>query len=178
MANVGIGEVIQRAMALNLRYYGAIGQLTADYVKELMAALDDAKRFAADGGRSREAVPRNPEASPAAMVLEAEAGTAALGVFLVENQLPQEVNAQVIASAFTDSLGRSVHPPLIFDPATVTLRPKEQLLMRVSAMITDELEPEVRYQGELTIPVLRGTRISIVLRRRPSPSLTAPDKQS
>jgi hypothetical protein len=178
MANVGIGEVIQRAMDLNLRYYGAIGQLTADYVKELMAAFGDAKRLAADGGSTRAASPPSREASPAAMVLEAEAGNSALGVFLVENQLPQDIQAQVIASAFTDSLGRSVHPSLVFDPATVTLGPKEQLLVRVSAMITDELEPGVRYQGELTIPALRGTRIPIVLRRRPSPSLTGPDKQS
>jgi len=178
MANVGIGEIIQRAMDLNLRYYGAIGQLTADYVKELIVAFGDAKRFTVDGGRSRTAGPPSPETRPPAMVLEAEAGNSALGVFLVENQLPQEVHAQVIASAFTDSLGQSVRPALIFDPAAVTLGPSEQLLMRVSAMITDELEPGVRYQGELTIPALRGTRIPIVLRRRPSPSLTGPEKQS
>jgi hypothetical protein len=178
MANVGIGEIIQRAMDLNLRYYGAVGQLTADYVKDLIVAFGDAKRFTVDVGRTRAAGPPSPEPSRPAMVLEAEPGNSALGVFLVENQLPQEVHAQVIASAFTDSLGRSVHPALVFDPATVILGPREQSLMRVSAMITDELELGVRYQGELTIPALRGTRIPIVLRRRSSSSPITPDKQS
>jgi hypothetical protein len=173
MANVGIREIIQRAMDLNLRYYGAVGQLTADYVQDLIVSIGDAKRLTIDGVRSRAPGPPSPptpEPSRPIMVLEAETGNSALGVFLVENQLPKEVHAQVIASAFTDSLGRSVQPALIFDPASVILGPKEQALMRVSAMITNELEPGVRYQGELTIPALRGTRIPIVLRRRSSSS--------
>jgi hypothetical protein len=178
MANVGIREIFQRAMDLNLRYYGTVGQLTADYVKELIAAFGDAKRVAADARPSRAVGVRGSEVRPPAIVLEAEAGNSALGVFLVENQLPQEVHAQVIASAFTDSLGRSVRPAMVFDPAAVTLGSSEQLLMRVSAMITDELEPGVRYQGELTIPALRGTRIPIVLRRRSSPTPAGADKQS
>jgi hypothetical protein len=178
MVNVGIGEIIQRAMDLNLRYYGAVGQLYADYVKDLIAALGEVRRSSVGGGSSRAAALRNPEARPPSLVLEAEAGNSALGVFLVENQLSQEVHAQVITSSFTDALGRSVRPAMVFDPAAVTLGPSEQLLMRVSAMITDELEPGVRYHGELTIPALRGTRIPIVLRRRSSPPPTGPDKES
>jgi len=50
--------------------------------------------------------------------------------------------------------------------------------MRVSAVITDELEPGVRYQGELTIPALRGTRIPIVLRRRSAHIAPAADDRS
>jgi hypothetical protein len=178
MANVGIGEIIQRAMDLNLRYYGAVGQLAAEYVKDLIAAFSDAKRVSVDGVHSRVAASRSPEARPPSLVLEAEAGNSAVGVFLVENQLSQDVHAQVIASAFTDPLGRSVRPALFFDPAAVTLGPSEQLLMRVSAMITDELEPGVRYHGELTIPALRGTRIPIVLRRRSLLTASGPDNES
>jgi len=178
MANVGIGEIIQRAMDLNLRYYGRLGQVTADYVKDLIATFGDARRLTVDVGRAPAAAPRTPDVRPPAMVLEAEPGHSATGVFLVENQLQQEVQAQVVASGFTDSQGRSVRPAMVFDPTSVMLGPGQQLLMRVSAVITDELEPGVRYQGELTIPALRGTRIPIVLRRRSAHIAPAADDRS
>jgi hypothetical protein len=93
------------------------------------------------------------------------AGCTAVGVFLVENHLDHEVSARPVASVFVDSAGRQVRPEVKFDPEVVTLRGGEQLLVRVMAVIDETLEPDVRYQGEVTIPELTGTRISIVLRR-------------
>ena len=72
------------------------------------------------------------------MVLEASAGEVALGVFLVENSLGQEVKAPVVASAFTDDKGRQLKPSLTFDPPIITLRPREQLLVRAQAQVTSD----------------------------------------
>jgi hypothetical protein len=102
------------------------------------------------------------------MVLEGEAGSPALGVFLVVNHLGHEVSARVTASAFSDADGRSVQPSFIFDPDLIVLAPAEQVLVRVMLLIEDSLEPDVRYRGEFTIPELAGTHIPIVLRRRPA----------
>jgi hypothetical protein len=100
------------------------------------------------------------------MVLEGAVGRTALGVFVVENHLDHEVSARPAASVFVDAAGRQVQPTVKFDPEVVILRGGEQLLVRVMARIDDTLEPDVRYEGEATIPELTGTRIPIVLRRR------------
>ncbi len=175
MANLGLLEdVWRRAMDTNLRYYGAVGRLTADYLKDLLTVLAEF-RPSQPAGRPPAAGVQKPDPTPASarqqtgvMVLESEAGATALGVFLVENNLGREVSARVVASAFVDPTGREVRPALTFDPEVVTLRPGEQLLVRVMAAIDEALEPEVRYRGELTIPELTGTQIPIILRRRPS----------
>lgn len=102
------------------------------------------------------------------MVLEGEAGSSALGVFLVENRFGQEISACVVASAFTDEAGKQVQPDLKFDPEMLNLKPGEQLLVRVEATIDENLELEASYYGEFAVPELTGTRIRVVLRRRPA----------
>jgi hypothetical protein len=104
------------------------------------------------------------------MVLEAVAGGSALGVFLVDNGLDQRVSGPVQAAPFVGREHDEVRPTLAFDPEVVTLDPGEQELVRVTAVIGTELEPEVGYRSEFTIPGVTGTRIPVVLRRRPDPS--------
>ena len=53
-------------------------------------------------------------------------------------------------------------------PATVSLAPGEQAMVRVAAELDDTLESGVRYRGEIAIPALSDRRIPIVLRRRPA----------
>lgn len=185
MANLGaLPDAWRRAIELNIRYYGALGRLTADYFRDLTAALAElpmsppASESSATGGSSMTNTPpvgaaQKPAPAPApsrqtgTMVLEGEAGGGALGVFMVENHLEHEVSGRVVASTFVDPDGHEVRPTLTFDPAVVTLAPGEQLLVRIGAVIGEALEPGIRYRGELTIPELQGTRIPVVLRRRP-----------
>lgn len=170
MASSGLlEEAWRRAVDLNLRYYSAVGRLAADYLNELAATLGELR--AAQSGTSAQATapakaPNQP--ATAIMVLEAEAGHAALGVFLVGNHLDHKVSARVVASAFVDSSGRELRPNLAFDPEVVTLEPNEQMIVRVMATIDETLEPAVSYRGELTIPELVGTKVPIVVRRRPN----------
>jgi hypothetical protein len=109
------------------------------------------------------------------MALESEAGGVALGVFLVENHLGRDVTARVSATGFTSPDGREIAPVLLFDPEVIALKPGEQVLVRVTTAVDDSLEPDVRYQGEFSVPELTGTRIPVVLRRRPDAPMRSPE---
>jgi hypothetical protein len=173
-----LDELWRRSLDLNVRYYGAVGRLTADYFKDLASVLlgkapsppSQGGSGTSDAGQVRRAgVAAGPAAQSAttgAMVLEGEAGGRVLGVFMVENHLGQAISAKVVASPFADSGGRTVQPVMTFEPETVTLGPGEQALVRVTTVIDETLEPEARYLGQLTIPGLAGTKIPVVLRRR------------
>jgi hypothetical protein len=167
VAGMGQAEdVWRRAIDANLRFYGALGRLTADYFGDLFSVLGGVASPQAAKATATASEPAKPQKRTAVMVLEEVAGKTAVGVFLVENHLTHEVAERPVSSVFVDSAGRKVSPVIRFDPEVVTLAPGEQLLVRVMAAIDDTLEPEVRYQGELTIPELTSTAIPIVLRRR------------
>ena len=68
-------------------------------------------------------------------------------------------------SSSTTRAARS-RPRLVLRPATVSLAPGEQAMVRVAAELDDTLESGVRYRGEIAIPALSDRRIPIVLRRR------------
>lgn len=177
MANkVSVDEFVKRAVDLNVRYYSGLGQLMANYVKDLVTTFGDIAPARAQASRPE------PSANPSAhraqqtpvMVLEAEAGKEALGVFLVENHLNNNISTRVVPSVFYDEFHNEVRPSFSFDPESVILRPGEQVLVRIKARIEESFTPDVRYQGYLNIPELTGTKIPIVVRRRAS----APEEAS
>jgi hypothetical protein len=177
MVNLGnYKETFKRAIDLNRRYYGSLGRATVDYLKELAAVLESVSA-AADpeagraGPRTHETRGRDDPAPRAAkpapvLVLEAEAGATAVGVFLVENNLPHPINARPKATALVDGYDRQIQPAITFEPAELALQPGEQMLVRILAVIDAALEPNIRYRGELIVQELPGTRIPIVIRRR------------
>jgi len=190
----GLGEASRRVIAASVRYYRGWGQLAAGWAAEVVSAGRDAgltvrlpdirlpplrlPQFrlpevhgsipaspppASGNGAGAAATDR---AAPA-MLLEGMAGHEALGVFLVENGLSHPVDAPVVATPMTDPQGRVLDASLRFDPHPLQLGPGEQILVRVAATIPDEAEADVGYRGELTVPGLPGTRVAVVLRRRP-----------
>lgn len=179
-------NLIRQSMELNVRYYSAVTSLAVSYYKDL-ATIFTVLREAQTRPPAPAASPAPPQTTQPAsrqaqqagvMVLEGEAGGQALGVFLVANNLAQEVSAQVVPSGFADSDGHTVHPQFTFDPEVIVLAPAEQLLVRVLAEIDATLEPGVRYTGEFAVPELSGTRIPIVLRRRPGVDAPVGDRQA
>ncbi len=196
MADLGsLAEVWRQSLELNLRYYSAVGRLTAEYYTDLLATLSNLRTTTAPSftpspaAKGQAAAPLStalqtpttaaaPPQQAGVMVLESEAGGQALGVFLVANNLGHDVSARVTSSAFVDADGHTVQPAFVFDPDIITLASGEQLLVRVVTKIDDTFAPEVRYRGEFTIPELSGTRIPIVLRRRPSQDKPAADDRS
>jgi hypothetical protein len=174
----GASDVLRRAIGANVQYYAAIGKLTVEYLQALAALTDDAVvprggRFPTGMDGHEPASPPSPRPAavspqPAAIVLEAGQDGTATGLFMVENALAEKVSAPIAASAFRAEDGREVTPKLAFEPEVVTLEPGEQMLVRVSATIDHALEPDLGYRGELSVPGVAGTRVPLVLRRRPS----------
>lgn len=176
-------EIWRRSLDLNLRYYGAVGKLTADYVRDLAATFNEARKQTDPSGTPTQ--PTGTTAKPpaehvatgatkpaGAMVLEGVSGSKVLGVFLVDNHLDRPISAKVVSSSFVSVDGREVSPTFVFDPETVVLGSREQALVRVVAFIDETMAPEVRYLGQLTIPELMGTPIPVVLRRLIDSDLT------
>jgi len=112
--------------------------------------------------------PALPPAPPRTILVEAEAGQTALGMFMVENTTREQLSIPVTVSAFHDPQGREVELPVAFRPDVIVLEPGDQLVAQVAAAIGETLEPGVRYHAEIGVPGLSATRIPIVVRRRPS----------
>jgi hypothetical protein len=176
-------EIWRRSLDLNLRYYGAVGKLTADYVRDLAATFSEGRKQQDPTGTPTppagttakppaEHVATGPTKPAGAMVLEGVAGSKVLGVFLVDNHLDRPISAKIVSSSFVSVDGREVSPTFVFDPETVVLGSREQALVRVVAFIDETMAPEVRYLGQLTIPELMGTPIPVVLRRLIDSDLT------
>jgi hypothetical protein len=175
MVNLGdYKDTWKRALELNRHYYGTLGRATVDYLKGLAAMLEAATDAGERDGRrpnvsepSRrdDSVPRAGKPAPV-LVLEAEAGETAIGIFMIENNLSHPVTARPQVSGFADGYDRRIEPRITFDPPELALSPGEQTLVRILTVIEPSLEPNIRYRGELTVQELPGTRIAIVIRRR------------
>lgn len=170
---MALADVYWQALDAQIRYCHTVGRLTGSLARALFGnALEVAPPLQARdrlfAGSSDVAVPALPEPSPAVIVLESEAGGYALGMFLVENRLPERVSVPVEPSRFIDAEGREIRPRLRFDPGVITLKPGEQTLVKVAAAFDETFNTGVEYRGTVSIPRLSSKPIGIVLRRRES----------
>jgi hypothetical protein len=170
-----LADILQRAIDVHFRYYSSLGQLALDSLGLLFGTVF--KLQAESCGNLPEADGRRP-ATPgqqqraSTLVLEGEAGSQQMGVFLVENGLSQEISTTVVSSVFTDPAGKRMQPKLQFEPRTIRLAPKERVLIHMGVSIGESLRPNVNYRGEVSVPDLPGTRIPVVLRRTGSASVS------
>jgi hypothetical protein len=163
-----------RALDANLRYTALLSELAGRGLELLLSAVSEVgPQIVATTNAVQEAsrvtsIPSvNPPApSPAAMVLEGEAGSRAFGLFVVENKLPKEVTARVVVGPLIDPDGQEIPSILRFEPGIITLAPGEQVVAKVSAHISRGLEAGVRYQGEISVPGIAGAGIPIIVRRK------------
>ena len=183
-------DALRRTFEANLRFYGALGQVTLDYLKSLRDLWQGAVPLNLGSFAPRPPAPAPaaapapapppPAPSPAPMavlVLEAEAGHEARGVFVVGNRLARTVSAPVTASPFTDPQGREVDPPRRVEPEVVTLDPGAQTLVQIVVTVTESLDLGTDYRAEISIPGLSDSRVPVVLRRRaaaPAPPAPRP----
>ena len=165
-----VTDVWRDAAEASLRYWGRLGRLTFKSVAALVPLVAELRPTEADG------VPP-PDADHAAptIVVEAEAGQAGVGVFLLENTTPQELSVLVACSPFRNADGHEVEPVVAFRPDAIRLHPGDQVVVQVAVVVDETLEPEVRYHAELSVPGLSETRIPIIVRRR---ARTAPKRQA
>src|SRR5688572_11527500 len=99
-----IGELSRRSAEAYVGYLRAVGELTTEYARGVVGLARE--RVATRGMPFREHGPELlppgedlPSLPRASLVLEAAAGSAALGAFVVENALDRPVDATVVASA-------------------------------------------------------------------------------
>jgi hypothetical protein len=170
-------ETFRRSIEMSLRFYGTLGQATFDYLKSLGGLWRDALPQLANPGpplqTTAPTVPAStaPAARPApapapVLVLEAETGGEARGVFLVANRLARRVSTPVVTSPFTDAGGREVDPARRVEPELVVLDPGEQALVEIVVFVGEELAAGTDYRAEISIPGLSDSRVPLVLRRR------------
>jgi hypothetical protein len=164
-----------RALDANLRYNAVLGELAIRAFDLLVSAVSEiGPQIVSTATRVQEATaipipPAMPSVpSPAPILLEGEAGRRAFGLFVVENNLPQQISARVEVGPLVDPNGREIKAVLRFEPGVITLAPKEQVVAKVSARISRGLIAGVRYQGEIRVPGIAGARIPIVVRRKPT----------
>ena len=168
-------DTLRRAMEANLRYYEALGRVTQDYWKAMFGIWRELPVRL--GGAQNTARPQaaSPPPAPATLVLEGDVGGDAQGVFMVENRLTRTVATTVVTSAFADHSGRAIRPTLRVVPGVVTLEPGGRTLVQLYAAVTDDLDPDVDYRGEVTVPGLSDHAIPVVLRRRAQAPASAPN---
>ena len=141
-----------------LRYWGRLGRLAYESVTVLVPVAEEV-RPASTASPAAPALPRT-------ILVEAEAGEAGFGVFLLENTTERQLSTPVSISSFHDEDGREVHPRVAFRPEPITLDPGDQLAVQVGVAIDETLAPGVRYHAEIGVPGLSDARIPIVVRRR------------
>jgi hypothetical protein len=174
-ASAALERAWRRAAEANVRYYRAVGRLYGDYVR---VAVGLARGLAPSQEATRPVrvdAPGPPAPPPApVLALEAEAGSSASGIFVVENRSPKVVSTPIEATALADREGRTAGTRLAFEPEVVTLAPGEQTLVQVSVPVDRTLRARVDYRGTLHVPGLPGTSIPIVVRRLPSKATSSP----
>jgi hypothetical protein len=167
-----------RVIEVNARFCGMLGQLTADYLRELVMTLETPRHTTEGRGiiaaervhyhdEAKHPITVAPPPRQATILLEAEAGHTAIGLFVIANDLDHEILAQPIALPIRDSLGTAPLPQLVFEPTTVRLAPRERMVIKVMATIDRSLQEDVSYRCEIVVPALDATRIPVVIRRRP-----------
>jgi hypothetical protein len=162
-----LDQLFRRAVDAQVAYYRAVGQLSVEYARAVLGAVRSAAPATVTAPVSVSAQIPAAAAAPAAPVLalEAEAGSVAGGVFVVENGTAARVSAPVEVPALADGDGRQVAAQLRFEPEVVTLEPGEQTLVQLGVEVTRSFRTGVDYRGEVRVPGLVGTSIPLVVRR-------------
>jgi hypothetical protein len=165
-------KVLGRALDANLRYTAVLNELAIRTFDLLVSAVSEIgpQMFSATTTTqevgSSPAPPTMPNVpSPAPILLEGEIGRRAFGLFVVENNLPQEISTSFEVGPLVDPDGRQIKSVLKFEPRVLKLAPHERVVAKVSAHISRRFAAGVRYQGEIRVPGMPSARIPIVVRR-------------
>lgn len=166
-ARAEVGQLWRRTFDAYVDYYRAVGRLTSAYVRAVAGTAGELRSQATSPAPAptRPAPPR----VPPTMALEAESGSTAVGMFVVENGGPSTVSGSLEVASLSDPEGRQVKPAIAFEPDRVTLEPGEQAVVQATVTIDRSLRPGIDYRGEVHVPGPPGTRIPIVVRRLATP---------
>ncbi|MFL6020571.1 MAG: hypothetical protein ACJ74A_05450 [Gaiellaceae bacterium] len=155
-------RVWRRTLEAYVDYTRSLGRLTADYARALAGTAAELRPRQPGGVRP---TTRQPTAARTTMALEAEAGSVAVGMFVVENSGSSAVSGTIELTKLADSEGHEVQPGIGFEPDRVTLQPGEQTVVQASVQIDRSLRAGIDYRGEVRVPGPPGTTVPLVVRR-------------
>lgn len=170
-----VEDVMRRAFDANLRYWETIGRAATDYVQTVSKIWSDApiswKPASMTWNSTRPSAAAHPDAAvAAALVLEGVSGSQVRTVVMISNDLAREAEAAVEISTLRGPDGRFASIEVTASPETLTLAAGARAPVTLSAEITDALQLETDYHGEVTVPGLSERGVPIVVRRRKSPA--------
>lgn len=158
---MSLAALYAQAVEAQIRYYDALARLGTRTARAVRRRNMKASR----ARLSRATVGSPSPVPPTGIVLESEAGSCVVGMFLVENHLAEPVSGSIAPSAFVDPQGHEVRPRLAFSPQVVQLEPGEKTVVRVAAAFDDRLRPGVRYRGTIGVPGTSSASVAVVIRR-------------
>ena len=172
MKGEGFKGLVGDAVKLNMSYYGALLDVTTDYLKALKglaeAAAANSARPVATRPAASPAPPRPATAPPVPpLVLAAEAGKAAEANFAVTNSTPEEVGADIEISKELSEAGVTA------EPAGMMMAPGQQVVFKLVGRPGKMLDPARDVHGHVSVPRLGDRAIPVVLRRLPDPPKAA-----
>jgi hypothetical protein len=94
-----------------------------------------------------------------------ESDVDAVAAFVVENERPEPVTAELSISPFTDANGTVAAIDVEMSPRSVVLGPGESAVVRVAAHLGSTLVAERQYRAEISLPGLGGATVPIAARR-------------
>jgi hypothetical protein len=148
--------VVRDLVRLQLEYYGALIDMTADFHARTRALLEG------------EPPPGPAQAAPPApdpeMRMSAPPGGTARAAFRVENTTTAPMSVELVASPLRhEDTGEEIRPVVAFDPPRAELTPGQEAQVAVIVPVGKDLAPGAVYRGTLGAAGIDSVRIALRL---------------
>ena len=161
--------VVRELVRLQLEYYGALIDMTAEFHERTRALLGVEPQPAdpdVDG--------RDPE-----MRLSGPPGSTVNSAFRVENTTTTPMSVELVASPLRrEGTGEEAGPAVVFDPPRAELTPGQEVQVAVIVAIGKDMAPGAVYHGTISAAGVDAVRIAVRLDvEAPPPRPTPPAKK-
>lgn len=150
-----ITDLLKGAVELNLRYTSTLLHLSKDYLKDatvvLMQAPEPAAAPAGDGGAA-------PPSRPPLLIV-GHAGEIGNAAFAISNPSDRDMNIHLVVQ------GELSEPVVSLEPADLTLKPGQNAIVRILALMDDKLPVDRDHVGAVVAPGLIHQGMPFIVRR-------------
>lgn len=152
--------VVRELVRLQLEYYGALIDMTAEFHERTRALLT---------GEPPPGAPDEERHDPE-MHLSGPPGGTVRSAFRVENTTVWPMSVELVASPFRrEGTGEEVTPAVSFDPPRVELTPGQEAQIAVIVPVGKDMEPGAVYRGTISAAGIGAVRIDVRLEVEPPP---------
>ncbi|HET6691264.1 MAG TPA: hypothetical protein VFG74_10395 [Miltoncostaeaceae bacterium] len=147
--------VVRDLVRLQLEYYGALIDMTAEFHERTRALLEGDPPPASPGG-AREPDPE--------MRLSGPPGGTARAAFRVENTTTAPMSVELVASRLRhEGTGEEATPAVVFDPPRAELTPGQEAQIGVMLPVAKDMAPGAVYRGTIKAAGIDSVRIAVRL---------------